>query len=467
MIFEILKAVLFGIIEGITEWLPISSTGHMILLNKFVSLNVTDAFYEKVGERFDQIIDSTQVIDSVLHRSDIMRSSNDLNKMITAFMSEPTKSYNMIYRSYFDFLRSDKKNKAKAAKKIGKTAMIFTLSSAATAAASAVISAMRDDEDKKYSEKYAEAFVDDFVGNVNPANMIPVIKDIGSIFEGYDVSRSDMTAVQEFKWAIDKLKKIVKGESTETIPSLIVYSLKPISTITGIAFDNLVRDFDAFWDTFISGLLPADVEYAKTKTFDADLGNTRNLSVYVPMILDAYKNGNDELAERIISDLEENDIAREKIEEKISSMLSADERIGEAAQALADKNTGKYEGLKEELISEGYDSELVETKIHNKLDSLKPYTYTEIAAAADRPEEFGRMADEIRKYKIAEGQTEDDIVSNIRKQVTQRYKPMYVEAYENGDQSKMQDIRIKLGSLKVYGKKLYGANYNFSKEWLD
>ena len=45
-IFELLKAVLFGIVEGITEWLPISSTGHMILLDKFVKLNVTDAFYE-------------------------------------------------------------------------------------------------------------------------------------------------------------------------------------------------------------------------------------------------------------------------------------------------------------------------------------------------------------------------------------------------------------------------------------
>ncbi len=42
---EILKAILFGIIEGITEWLPISSTGHMILLNEIVSLNVSDEFY--------------------------------------------------------------------------------------------------------------------------------------------------------------------------------------------------------------------------------------------------------------------------------------------------------------------------------------------------------------------------------------------------------------------------------------
>ena len=44
--FEILKAVLFGIIEGITEWLPISSTGHLILLEEIVSLKVSAEFYK-------------------------------------------------------------------------------------------------------------------------------------------------------------------------------------------------------------------------------------------------------------------------------------------------------------------------------------------------------------------------------------------------------------------------------------
>lgn len=43
---EILKAILFGIVEGITEWLPISSTGHMILLDEFVSLDVSEEFWE-------------------------------------------------------------------------------------------------------------------------------------------------------------------------------------------------------------------------------------------------------------------------------------------------------------------------------------------------------------------------------------------------------------------------------------
>ena len=43
---EILKAILFGIVEGITEWLPISSTGHLILLDELVKLKVSEAFYE-------------------------------------------------------------------------------------------------------------------------------------------------------------------------------------------------------------------------------------------------------------------------------------------------------------------------------------------------------------------------------------------------------------------------------------
>jgi undecaprenyl-diphosphatase len=46
VVLEILKAILFGIIEGITEWLPISSTGHLILLNEVFTLKVSDAFLE-------------------------------------------------------------------------------------------------------------------------------------------------------------------------------------------------------------------------------------------------------------------------------------------------------------------------------------------------------------------------------------------------------------------------------------
>ena len=57
-IFEILKAVFFGIVEGVTEWLPISSTGHLILLDEFIQLQVS----EKFKSMFDVVIQLGAII---------------------------------------------------------------------------------------------------------------------------------------------------------------------------------------------------------------------------------------------------------------------------------------------------------------------------------------------------------------------------------------------------------------------
>ena len=45
-LLELLKTILLGIVEGITEWLPISSTGHLILLNNFIKLDVSEEFWD-------------------------------------------------------------------------------------------------------------------------------------------------------------------------------------------------------------------------------------------------------------------------------------------------------------------------------------------------------------------------------------------------------------------------------------
>ena len=52
MVWELIKSLIFGIVEGITEWLPISSTGHLILLDEFLKLDATDNF----KEMFDVVI---------------------------------------------------------------------------------------------------------------------------------------------------------------------------------------------------------------------------------------------------------------------------------------------------------------------------------------------------------------------------------------------------------------------------
>ena len=44
-VIELLKSAFLGLVEGITEWLPISSTGHMILVDEFIKLNVTEEFW--------------------------------------------------------------------------------------------------------------------------------------------------------------------------------------------------------------------------------------------------------------------------------------------------------------------------------------------------------------------------------------------------------------------------------------
>ena len=61
---EILKVIFLGIVEGITEWLPISSTGHMILVDEFITLNMSEAF----KEMFFVVIQLGQLLKRILSR---------------------------------------------------------------------------------------------------------------------------------------------------------------------------------------------------------------------------------------------------------------------------------------------------------------------------------------------------------------------------------------------------------------
>lgn len=63
MLIEMLKVILLGIVEGITEWLPISSTGHMILVDEFIKLNVPKDFMGNVFSSHSAWCDSCGMCD--------------------------------------------------------------------------------------------------------------------------------------------------------------------------------------------------------------------------------------------------------------------------------------------------------------------------------------------------------------------------------------------------------------------
>ena len=426
----------------------------------------TDEFYKKVAERFDEIIDATQVVDSVLHRTQMMRSEDGLTQMATSFMSEPMKNFNMLYRAAFDFINGTGEDKKEAGKKLIRAITTFAISGAATAAVSAIISAMRDDDkEKTYGEKYVDAVLEDFTANVNPLGMIPFVRDMMSIMEGYDVSRTDMEAFQEFWWAVTKIYKFVKarvsGEETkETIPYMILYAMKPVSSFTGIAFDNAVRDAEGIIDTMLQGFGLDEAEYQKTRILDSNISAKANTKTYVQMAIRAYMDGDEDLGDQIIADLKEAGIEDDKINQQLSSMLSDDERIQEAAEARVGGNTDEYNDIVQELVGEGFSEEIVESKVKSTIDKLNPYSYADIEEEVDKitgsssgdMKLANDMIEEFAGYQVAKnGWTDKDVRKNIRSQLTGYFKPLYIA----GDANTRSLILRKLRMLKYKGENIY------------
>ena len=87
-VWEILKVVLLGVIEGITEWLPISSTGHMILVDELVRLNVTPAFNEmfRVVIQFGAILAVAVLYFEKLNPFSALKTAREKRETITLWM---------------------------------------------------------------------------------------------------------------------------------------------------------------------------------------------------------------------------------------------------------------------------------------------------------------------------------------------------------------------------------------------
>lgn len=156
----------------------------------------------------------------MLGRSQFMRSSDGLAKMASSYMGEPTKTYNLFYRTYRDAVQEqDPQKRVQARKRMGRTAGALVFSMFLNAIAQSLWDAVRDDDDRdeKYWERVLGHIGPNFAQNVNPLGMVPYLRDILSILQGYDVERMDLSAVASFFSAVQNMGKAINGEGRYTV----------------------------------------------------------------------------------------------------------------------------------------------------------------------------------------------------------------------------------------------------------
>lgn len=430
-------------------------------------------FYEIVGKRFSEIIDKTQVVDSILHRTQIMRSKNTLSKMATSFMSESMKTYNMLRNAFVDVSRSGGSNESKA--KAVKVSVVFMMNAVATAMAAALIDMLRDDDnDKSYGQKYKEALVENIIENVSPWNYIPYLKDIASLFSGYSVTRMDMSAIEDMKYSIKRWDNYISGESPYTIAFLVKDTVGNLSKVTGIPVKNLMRELDGFMNLFVNMLGNDGLRYVVDRS-KLSIGSKKNLNFYAKKIVDALYNGNSALATRIYNDMVtagyDNDTIDERRKNISLKKLKEDSLVADLFYAQQQADTEEIARLTKELESYGYSKTWIQSAVKSfgdvmyssdELDST--YTYIDdkyfseesgsyytydmlfiaIIEKGYKSEDFQEMMQDMKDN----GKEEEEIMSAMKSRATKELMPDYVKARDNKDYDTWETLRKQL--LNVY-----------------
>ena len=301
----------------------------------------SEEFFEACGQRFTRVVAYTQVYDSVNSRSGLMRSDKDLNKFATAFMGEPTTSVNMLYNAILQASRGG--SKAQAARTIGATYASIVL---AAVAASAIYALRDDDDDEAYLDKWAEAFGNKLSSELLPLNMIPYVRDLVSVFQGWDVERPDMSIFADIKNAYDKLEKVDFSDAGSVYTAIENFGGN-IAALFGLPLRNLLRDTRAIVNAFkavFDDETPEDIGDSFVAGFIGKERETGSTDLY-----DAIVSGSTQQAEEIASEYT-NAALRKALREN-------DERVRDAAEARISGDSAEYARLAEEIVSEGYFSQ--------------------------------------------------------------------------------------------------------------
>jgi hypothetical protein len=464
-----------------------------------------ERFDRKVGERFSEIINRTQVVDSMLHRSQIMREKTIYKQMTTSFMGEPIKTYNMMRNSIVALMKDNTKENRN---KVVRSFVTLTFNAVAVAAAAAVVDALRDDDDDEtWAEKWLEAFRGDYekaesggekimaflssnVGqNTNPFTYIPYLKDVFSALQGFTVQRTDIGWVNDIIKSGNVLMQYIQGESPYTFAAVLANTAASLSKATGLPIASAKRDMEAIKNTVINQAMGLEAQYENKKLTYA-LGSEKNVSAYVKMMIDAKLSGNDKLATRIYNEMVNAGISNEKMESQLGSKekekIKKDSVAMEAVEAYAKKDYDTYTQKLDELRKK-YSQKNIESAIRSmykaaygeddietfdtisqefweKEEEVESSQFKTVIDAMMEAKLSGKLgeATKLYNYMVNNGLPNDKLDSAIdsREKELLKNDPLIkegVEAFHEGDADRYVDIVEQLKNKNYYARNVTSA----------
>lgn len=212
-------------------------------------------------ERFENLMLKTQVVDSTISRSQIMRSGSMALAEYTGFMSEPTMSYNMLANAWLNFRKTQKNEGTAAAMerkggKVFRSIAVFAASQMLTSAVAAIADAARDDDDyADWLEKWLDNFRKNFWDNVKPWGLLPIVSDIGELFEYYlfdsGYGSQDNMATAGFVKLLEAIK-LLNDQGNYTDWGVAYKTLQAASMIAGLPAAAAAREVTTMLNMAIS-----------------------------------------------------------------------------------------------------------------------------------------------------------------------------------------------------------------------
>ena len=320
-----------------------------------------EAAYQKAGERFSEVVDRTQVYDSVFSRSGMMRSSDNAMKMATAFMAEPTTSLNMLVDAVYQ-VKNGNAPKSYGARVVGSLVAAAALNSILQ---SIVTAARDDDDDKTYLEVYLGQLLPNMWSNLNPAGQIPMLKDVISIFQGYDVSRADMNLFADLYDAVQAMDSdtISTGQKINRLAGAL-------SAFVGLPYKNVARDVQSVFNVIHKATLDMHTGATGTKEVFNDEMKGQLLiddlleKFGIEMFPDTDKSaklykavstGDQETIDRMQREAGDDETFNRML---VAAVKANDQNAGKAAQAHLEGDYDGFDARLQDIIKLGFSDEI-------------------------------------------------------------------------------------------------------------